>query len=306
MTGTIANLVFLAVLASFGAIGLLLYVRGLKAGDSLRRRLGRLAGGDRDPLLTMTDGESAGDSDLARVLAESGLGWTMGMFASRVAAAVAVGFVLGLMIGSGFLSFLFSLLGVLAVWIVVRGARARRLAQCDEQMPQALEIMALALRAGHALPKALQLAADETAAPLCYELRRACDEHALGRPMPEVLSRFGERLPGCEAVNTFVVAVLVLQETGGNLIAVLDRIVEAARTRASYRARLRALTAEGRQSAKLLAMLPGAFAVLAMLSDPSYADMLLYDSGGRVITLIAGTLWLAGILWTRRLVKPLS
>lgn len=306
MTGTVANLVFLAVLASFAAIGLLVYVRSLKASDSLRRRLGRLAGGDRDPLLAMADGDAATDSSIARVLAESGLGWTMGMFLSRVAAAVAVAFLVGLMIGSGLLAFAFSVLAVLAVWIVVRGARARRLAHCDEQMPQALEIMALALRAGHALPRALELAAAETAAPLCYELRRACDEHSLGRPMPEVLQSFGERLPGCEAVNTFVVAVLVLQETGGNLIAVLDRIVEAARTRASYRARLRALTAEGRQSAKLLAMLPGGFAVLAMLSDPSYADMLLHDSGGRVITLVAAAMWLAGILWTRRLVKPLS
>jgi len=305
MTGAVGNLVFLAVMASFCAVGLLLYVRSLKSSDSLRRRLGRLASGEGDALMNMADG-SQSDSNVAKVLAESGLGWSMGMFVSRVAMAVAVGFLLGVMIGSGFLAFMFSLVGVLAMWIVVRSARARRLAQCDEQMPQALEIMALALRAGHALPKALELAATETPAPLCYELRRAGDEHALGRPMPEVLVAFGERLPGCEAVNTFVVAVLVLQETGGNLIAVLDRIVDASRTRASYRARLRALTAEGRQSAKLLACLPGAFAVLAMMSDPTYADMLLHDPGGRVITLLAGGLWLCGILWTRRLVKPLS
>jgi tight adherence protein B len=173
-------------------------------------------------------------------------------------------------------------------------------------MPQALEIMALALRAGHAMPKALALAADETPAPLSRELRRACDEHALGRPIEGVLAGFGQRLPGCEAVNTFVVAVLVLQETGGNLIAVIDRIVENARSRSSYQARLRALTSEGRQSAKLLALLPGAFGVLAMMSDPSYADMLLHDSGGRIITLISGSLWLMGVLWTRRLVRPLA
>jgi tight adherence protein B len=114
------------------------------------------------------------------------------------------------------------------------------------------------------------------------------------------------RLPGCEAVNTFVVAVLVLQETGGNLIEVIDRIVENARARASYQARLRALTSEGRQSAKLLALLPGAFAILAMLSDPNYAHMLFYDSGGRVITILAALLWLVGILWTRRLVRPVT
>ena len=117
-------------------------------------------------------------------------------------------------------------------------ARARRLAQCDEQMPQALEIMALALRAGHALPGALHLASQETPAPLCHELRLAHEQHQLGRPIAEVLQAMGQRLPGCAAVETFVVAVAVLQETGGNLIQVIDRIVENARARAGYQAML--------------------------------------------------------------------
>jgi tight adherence protein B len=98
----------------------------------------------------------------------------------------------------------------------------------------------------------------------------------------------------------------VLQETGGNLIGVIDRIVENARARASYQARLRALTAEGRQSAKLLGLLPGAFGVLAMMSDPSYGHMLLHDGGGQLIALLALGLWAMGLMWTRRLVRPMQ
>jgi tight adherence protein B len=165
--------------------------------------------------------------------------------------------------------------------------------------------MALALRAGHALPGALELAAAESPAPLCHELRRAHDEHQLGRPIAEVLAAMGERLPQCAAVETFVVAVAVLQETGGNLIAVIDRIVENARARSGYQTRLRALTAEGRQSARLLALLPGAFFLLAAASDPGYARMLLGDSGGRVILFFALGLWAMGLLWTRRLIRPM-
>jgi tight adherence protein B len=304
-SGLLVKLVFAATLSVFTAIGLLVFARRSRAASALDRRLGRLQATGTDPLLDIgSDEENA--SSFAQVVAESGLGWTMGMFAARAAMAATLGLILGAAIGSGFLAVTLSMAGVLVLWIIVRRARAARLRACDEQMPQALEIVALALRAGHALPSALRLAADEAPSPICHELRRACDEHALGRPIGEVLVAFGERLPGCEAVNTFVVAVLVLQETGGNLIAVIDRIVENARSRASYQARLRALTAEGRQSAKLLAMLPGAFAALAMMSDDSYADMLLYDSGGRFVLLVSGTLWLLGILWTRRLVRPMS
>jgi tight adherence protein B len=301
----IANLVFIGVFAGVLAMGLLLLSRKVRAADNLRRRLGQLESrqSESDGLLREHTDESEG---FKVMLAESGLGWTMGMFFSRLAMVAVVGLMFGLMLGSGFLGFVLSFGGMAALYIVVRGARARRLAKCDEQMPQALEIMSMALRAGHALPRALELASEEAPEPLCHELRRAHEEHKLGRPIGEVLEAFGERLPGCDAVNTFVVAVLVLQETGGNLISVIDRIVENARARSSYQARLRALTAEGRQSAKLLALLPGIFGVLAMTADPTYAEVLLYDSGGRMITLAAAGLWLFGILWTRRLVRPMA
>jgi tight adherence protein B len=303
MSGLIANLVFVGVFAAVAGLGLIILSRRVSSSDQLRRRLGQLVTREDDELLR----ESDEDQDSFKLLlAESGLGWTMGMFFARLGMVAVVGLVFGLMLGSGMLSIMLSVGAMAGLYIVVRGARARRLAKCDEQMPQALEIMAMALRAGHALPRALELASDEAPVPLCYELRRAHEQHNLGRPIGEVLQAMGERLPGCESVNTFVVAVLVLQETGGNLIAVIDRIVENARARSSYQTRLRALTAEGRQSAKMLAFLPGIFAVLAMTADPTYADMLLHDSGGRMITLSAAGLWLLGILWTRHLVRPMS
>ncbi len=303
----LTQVVFIGVFAIFAAVGLLIAARRIRVTDALRRRLGELRA-DSDPLVRAASGQdgSGMDQTIAQVLDESGLGWTVGMFATRVALASLLGLLLGAVVGSGFLAVVLSLAGVVAMWIVVRAARRRRLALCDEQMPQALEIMALALRAGHALPKALALAADEAPAPIAHELRRASDEHALGRPVGEVLEALGRRLPGCEAVNTFVVAVLVLQETGGNLISVIDRIVNNARARVSYQARLRALTSEGRQSAKLLALLPGAFGVLAMASDKSYVNILIHNDGGRLIGLLAVGLWVMGILWTRRLVRPLS
>ena len=301
MIGSVTAFVFFAVLAALAAVALLLSARRLASRDALRRRLGELR--DADDALVRGAEDSA--DGLALLLLQSGLGWSAGQFTSRALLAAAAGLLLGLALGSSMLGVMFSALGGLALVVFVRAARAQRLKRCDEQMPQALEIVALALRAGHALPSALDLAAQEAPAPLCHELRRASDEHGLGRPLGEVLEAFGARLPGCDAVNTFVVAVLVLQETGGNLISVIDRIVENARARSNYQGRLRALTAEGRSSAKLLALLPGAFAVLAAASDPSYGAFILHDPAGRMVALVATGLWMMGILWTRRLVRAL-
>jgi tight adherence protein B len=300
-TQTVQLLAFASVASGFLAVFLLWNARRVRDRDVLRRRLGERRM-NRDELVRDADGSGG----LARLLTESGLGWTAGELAGRVVVAAILGLVLGAAVGSGALAFVLALGGCIAMWIVVRRARARRLAHCDEQMPQALEIMALALRAGHALPGALALAAQEAPAPLCHELRRAHDEHQLGRPITEVLAAMGERLPGCTAVDTFVVAVAVLLETGGNMIAVIDRIVENARARSGYQTRLRALTAEGRQSARMLAILPPGFFVLAFASDPKYIGTLLHDGGGRMILFIAIALWLTGILWTRRLVRPMN
>lgn len=303
MIHSITTFVFFAVLAAVFAGALIWQSRRLTRRDALRRRLGELKR-PSDPLL---DADDDGDSDegLRQLLIESGLGWSLGQFVSRALLAAMLGLLVGVAAGSGFLGVVLALVGALALLVFVRAARAQRLKKCDKQMPQALEIMAMALRAGHALPSALTLAAEETPAPLCDELKRADDEVAMGRPLPQVLEALGERLPGCEAVKTFVVAVLVLQETGGNLISVIDRIVENARARSAYLGRLRALTAEGRSSAKLLACLPGAFAILAAATDPTYADFLLYDPAGRMVAGIALGLWLLGIFWTRRLVRVL-
>lgn len=283
------------------AIWVMVLGKRAAARERLRRRLGRLGEGSADLVRTVGDDRSFTD----KFLAGSGLTWTTSQLLLRIAGAVLLGVLLGVAAGSVFLSMTTACAGIGAVWFLVNKARQRRLAQCDEQMPQALEIVGLALRAGHALPGALRLAAEECPSPLSEEIGRVVHEHSLGRPMNDVITRFATRLQGCAAVETFTVAVLVLQETGGNLIHVIERIVENARARASYNARLRALTAEGRQSAKLLSALPAIFAILTISVDPMYLETL-RTRGGMTIAMIAVGMWIAGVLWTRRLVRPLA
>lgn len=293
----IALVTFAGVLAFGLGVLLLRWSRRLRLHEQLRKRLGA---DDRSVSLLKTDEQKA--SDLEKLVRESGLGWTIGVFVARMVMASVMGLVVGFAIGGVVLALLLGIAGALIFPIVARQAREKRLNLCDTQMPQALEIVTLALRAGHPLPKALNIAAMEAPMPIAEELRRACDEHDLGRPIGDVLINMGARLPNSESVHTFMTAVLVLQQTGGNLIAVIDRIVENARARSQYRAKLRALTAEGRASARMLAAMPIIFAVLAAMVDSTYTDTLFFTSGGQIVVLLATALWLLGILWTRRLV----
>jgi tight adherence protein B len=323
-----------AVAALFAAVALRLLGRRLAARETMRRRLrgagagggwggagwsgaggagagGGGAGGGADggrgggdprtrPMLRAGD-EGAGPC--ARLLAGTGLGWTPSGLVARSAAAAAAGASLGALLGGPVLALGAGAAGLAAPSLHARRARARRQRACDREMPQVLEIVALALRAGHPLATALGIAAAESPAPIGEELRRACDEHDLGRPVADVLVALAERLPGCESAHAFVTAVLVLEQTGGNLIAVVDRIVESARGRAQYRQKLRALTAEGRSSARMLSFMPVAFASIAAAIDPGYAGALLRTRPGNLVAATTLALWLLGILWTRRLVR---
>ncbi len=293
------NVPVLAFASVFGLLvsGYLFHLaRRTRAQDSLRRRLGA---GLSDAALLRQDQETGID----RLLRESGLGWSRSVLTMRVVAAGVVGILCGLILGGPFAAFAFGLLGAGAFPLHLRIARDKRQELCDQQMPQALEIVQLALRAGHPLPTALAIAAGEAPSPISEELKRACDEHDLGRPIGDVAVSLGARLPRSQSVHTFVTAVLVLQQTGGNLIQVVERIVDNARARQQYYAKLRALTSEGRMSAKMLALMPLAFGAIAATIDPSYIGTLFTTSGGNLVLIMSAALWLGGIVWVTRLVR---
>ncbi len=259
--------------------------------EELRRRLGAPEEFD---LYTVR-------GQMAKLLAEAGLSWTPRDLAIRMMMAGAGGALIGaILAGHAFHAVLLGGggIGVFPLWVMAK--RSERLTRCDEQLPQALQLMILALRAGHALPGALALAARESPKPVRDELRRAVDEHGLGRPIGQVIANLSARLPTSDAAQTFAVAVLVLEQTGGNLIEVLDRLVENARARTQYKAKLKALTTQGRWSAWILCGMPFAFALVAAVLDPTYVPSLMAH---KMLFLVFFGLWTPGVLWTVRLVN---
>jgi tight adherence protein B len=214
--------------------------------------------------------------------------------------AAAAGSLVGIVIGESFHAVLFCGGGLMVFPLWVLAKRSERLTRCDEQLPQALQIMILALRAGHALPGALALGAREAPKPIRDELRRAVDEHGLGRPLGQVIANLATRLPTSDTAQTFAVAVLVLEQTGGNLIQVLDRLVENARARTQYRAKLKALTTQGRWSAWILCGMPFGFGAVASIVDPGYLPSLMEH---KMLFVLFFALWVPGVMWTVRMVN---
>ncbi len=187
-------------------------------------------------------------------------------------------------------------------YLWVRRTAAKRLLQLEEQLPQAVEMIAVSLRAGHAFTTGLLMVAEEVPKPLGAEFRLVYDQQTYGKPLPDVLREFADRVPLLDA-RIFVTAVLTQRETGGNLAEVLDRLASLIRERFRLRRQVRALSAHGRITGWTLALLPPALAVTLFLIAPAHIRVLIDDPLGRMLTAAAISLQLIGMAAIRSIVN---
>lgn len=178
------------------------------------------------------------------------------------------------------------------------GRRQRRLV--EEQLPDAIDLLVNALRAGHSVPSAMAFVGREMPAPTGPYFFRFHEEQQLGLGMREGLVRLQDRLGTLDA-RILVMALLIQRETGGNLAETLGTIGTIIRERLDFRSQVQVLTAEARLSALVLSVLPpGLFAVLRVV-NPGYLESLVSTAiGTRLITYAALSL-VVGILWLRRI-----
>jgi len=139
--------------------------------------------------------------------------------------------------------------------LLVRYARTKRLDLFEEQFPESIELIARALRAGHAFPTGLQMVADEIPKPVGAEFKLVYDQQAFGMPISDALKGLADRVPILDA-RFFVTAVLTQRETGGNLSEVLDNLANVIRERFKVKRQVRVVTAHGRMTGWILAALP--------------------------------------------------
>jgi tight adherence protein B len=222
----------------------------------------------------------------------------------RAVGALALGvMLLALMFGAGgALAVLSGVLAALLPLALIARLRARRLARFEAQLPDTLDLITRALRAGHALQSALQMAATECPSPSGEVFARVCDEIRFGLSTPQALNNLAQRMPLAD-VKFFVIALLIARETGGNLSQVLMTISALMRSRVKLIARLRALAAEGLFSGVVLWLLPFATGALLYFIDPQFMSLLWQDEGGRNLMKGAFVMMLLGAVWMRQIVR---
>ncbi|WP_442481641.1 type II secretion system F family protein [Aeoliella sp. SH292] len=228
---------------------------------------------------------------------------TVGKFLAIVAGCGAVGFALPAAGGmplkfapiiSAFLCFM------PFMWLMMK--RKRRLNKFAAQMPEALELISRALRAGHSLASGFNLVGQEMSAPIATEFNRAFEEQNLGMPLEEALSNLTERIPNLD-LKFFATAVILQRQTGGDLAEILDKIGYLVRERFKIWGQVQALTGEGRLSGIVLLALPPALFVCVYRMNPDYLMLLFTDDLGKKMLVGGLVMQLLGAIVIRKIVN---
>jgi tight adherence protein B len=242
---------------------------------------------------------------LERRIAQSGLGWSLNTLLMMMAGLA----IPGALIGAWFKPLLFPELSTVAAaalfstfpYMYVMYKRKKRLAAFEEQLPEALDFLGRAMRAGHAFSIALEMLSEESQDPLRQEFRKVHNEHNLGLPIDTALRNLGERVPLLD-VKFFVSTVLLQRETGGNLAEILAKLADVIRERFKLKGQVRAISAQGRITAIVLTLIPIALAVLLLMVSPNYLQSMAKDPIGRYM--LAGVIigQVVGYLFIKRIV----
>jgi tight adherence protein B len=191
--------------------------------------------------------------------------------------------------------------GMLPVmWLLYR--RKRRLRKFAAQLPEALELIARALRAGHSLAAGFSLVAQEMSSPISDEFSRTFEEQNLGIPMEEALEDMTRRIPNLD-LKFFATAIVLQRQTGGDLAEILDKIGHLIRERFQIWGQVQALTGEGRLSGVVLLALPPALFAVVYHMNPDYLMLLFTDDMGKKMLVGGVIMQLLGALVIRKIVN---
>lgn len=241
---------------------------------------------------------------LDRVILQSGLNWTV---SKLLAGCLVVGLTGWFAVSAG----LHQSLAVGALAGLVAGSlpllylqykRSQRMAKLERQLPESLDLIGRALRAGHAFSASLKMVGEEMAEPIAGEFRIVHDEINFGVSMQQALTHLSERVPLTD-LRYFVVAVLIQRDSGGNLTEILSNLSRLIRERLKLLARVKVLSSEGRMSAWILGLMPFFLAGVISAVNPEFMRPLWTDPIGIAIVKYMLILMLIGFVIMRKIIK---
>ncbi len=183
---------------------------------------------------------------------------------------------------------------------VLNQKRARRHKEMLDQLPEALDFLSRALKAGHSLSTGIQMMADELPEPLSSEFRQCYDQHSLGQSLDDALKDMAGRVESTD-LAFFVTAVLIQRQTGGDLSEVLSNIGSMIRQRVRLQQQVKAKTAEGRLTGYIMTGFPVVMFFIASTLSPDYGRTLLHTPEGLKLVAVAAMLQVGGLLAIKRI-----
>lgn len=238
-----------------------------------------------------------------RLLIESASDWSITGFLSFAAVAALAAVFVAMVIRFSPLISLVAGVAVFALpFMYLNFRRERRRRRFEAQLPSALDMIGRALRAGHSFASALEVAGTELSEPMGPELKMTFDEINFGIPPATALENLARRVPS-QDLSFFVIAAIIQRETGGNLAEVLDNISGIIRSRLKLFGKIRAISAEGRLSAMVLAVLPVVTGFMMYALNPDLTRLLWTDPTGIKLIYVGLFSTLVGIIWMRSVIK---
>lgn len=236
---------------------------------------------------------------LREFIAQAGMNLKPGVLVLASGVLGLVGYLIGLhLFLNQLLAIPFAVAGLLIPFGVVAFKRHRRFREFEKSFPEALDLLARAVRAGHAFTTGLEMIGKELPEPLAGEFRTTFEEQNLGLPLKDALLNLTERIPLID-VRFFVVALLIQKESGGNLAEILDSLSAVIRDRFRIYGEIKVKTAHGRMTGGILIALPPLVALMIAALNPTYLKPLVEDVWGPYMLVGAGVMQVVGsmLLW---------
>jgi tight adherence protein B len=237
---------------------------------------------------------------LQRTLFQADIYTGLPRFINIVIVCACLGFLAGWFLRSFWLQLALGFAGGVLPFLYLRVRKDRKARLIEAQMPDAMELLARSLRAGHTLPAAVDLAAQEIPPPLGSELRLAHEEQRLGLSMTESLEHMARRTTSRD-LRYFVSAVTIQAEVGGNLAEVMENIGSLIRDRLNLKAKVQALSSHVRLSATIVTILPFALFFYFLKVNPKYMGVMFTDPKGQKLLILGLVCIVLGSIVMRRM-----
>ena len=267
--------------------------RGEQLGEGGVRSIVRAANVSELPALDRLLAGRGVTAIVAEEMQKAGLIGTPASFILRVALSIALGFTIGFVFSGGVFGLLGGVAGFLVPILWLRSKQKKRLSAFRDQLPDALDMLTSAMKAGYSFQAAMRFIGEEVKEPLGPEFARFYEEQRLGMEVRAALLALQARIDSLD-LKMFVTAVLIQRETGGNLSEVLENIGTLMRERAALKADIETLTAESKMSARVLSLLPLVVFVLINLINPAFMKPMLGSPLGVAAFGLASVMVLTG------------